>query len=78
MYITPWLSEESAYNTSKSVIEELVDSLIRGYTLNYVGHRAYVCWSSVEARRERKHLELAELARQKYLTVFQERNRIHR
>ena len=38
----PQLSEESAYNTSKAASGELVDSLLEGSDLNYVGHRAYV------------------------------------
>ena len=38
----PRLSEESAYNTSKAASRELVDSLIGGSVLNYVGHRACV------------------------------------
>ena len=38
----PWLSVESVYNTSKEAIRELVDSLLGGSVLNYVGHRACV------------------------------------
>ena len=33
-------SAESAYNTSKAASRELVDSLLGGSVLNYVGHRA--------------------------------------
>ena len=36
----PLLSAESAYNTSKAAGGELVDSLLGGSILNYVGHRA--------------------------------------
>ena len=35
----PQLSAESAYNTSKAASRELVDSLLGGSILNYVGHR---------------------------------------
>ena len=35
----PNLSAESAYNTSKADSRELVDSLLGGSALNYVGHR---------------------------------------
>ena len=38
----PRLSAESAYNTSKASSRELVDSLLVGSVLNYVGHRACV------------------------------------
>ena len=34
------LSEECAYNTSNAASRELVDSLLGGSVLNYVGHRA--------------------------------------
>ena len=50
----PRLSAESAYNTSKSAIEELVDSLLGGSAFNYVGHRACVRRASVGARKEIK------------------------
>ena len=36
----PRLSAECAYNTSKAASSELVDSLLGGSVLNYVGHRA--------------------------------------
>ena len=36
----PRLSVESAYNTSKAAIRELLDSLLEGSVLKYVGHRA--------------------------------------
>ena len=35
----PWLSAGCAYNTSKAASRELVDSLLGGSILNYVGHR---------------------------------------
>ena len=36
----PRSSTESAYNNSKSASRDLVDSLLGGSVLNYVGHRA--------------------------------------
>ena len=71
-------SEESSYNTSNADSGELVDSRLGGSALNYVVHRAYVHQESVGARIERKHVKLAELARQKELAGGQERNRLHR
>ena len=62
---------ENAYNTSKAANGELVDSLLVGTALNYVGHRVYVCRASASARRERKLVELAELARRKELANYQ-------
>ena len=53
----PGLSAESAYNTSKAASDELVDSLLRGYTLNYVVHRACVRRASTETRIESKHVK---------------------
>ena len=38
----PRLSVEIAYSTSKAASRELVDSLLGGSVLNYVGHRACV------------------------------------
>ena len=72
------MSADSAYNTSKVASGELVDSLLGGNALNYVGHRAFVRGASATARRERKHVELAELAIQKELAGDQERNLLHR
>ena len=74
----PRLSEESSYNTSKAASGELVESLLGGTAFNYIGHRACVCQASLAARRERKHVEMAEMARQNYLAGGQERNRLHR
>ena len=61
----PQLSADSSYNTSKSASRELVDSLLGGNALNYVGHRACVCKASLAARRARIHVEMREVARQK-------------
>ena len=74
----PRLSAKSAYNTSKVASGELVNSLFGGSALNYVGHRACVCRSSLAERREKMHVELGELSRQKELTGGQERNHLHR
>ena len=48
---------------SKAASGELIDSLLGDTALNYVGHRAYAHRASVIARKERKHVGLAELAR---------------
>ena len=61
------LSAESAYNTSKADSEELIDSLLVGSSLNYVGHKACIHGASVSARKNRKNVEMSEIARQKDL-----------
>ena len=66
------------YNTYKEASGELVDSLLGGSALNYVGHRACVRGARAGARKERNYEELADLARRKELAGGQERNRIHR
>ena len=76
--LDPRLSAESAYDTSKAASRELVDSLLEGSALNYVGHRACVHKASLAARREKMHAEIVDLARRKELVVGQERNRLHR
>ena len=63
----PRLSAESAYNTSKAVGGELVDSILGGSALNYVGHRVCVLRASSAARREKMHVELGDLFSQKEL-----------
>ena len=72
------LSAESAYNISKAASGELVDSLLGGSALNYLGHRACVRKASLAERRAKKHVELGELARRKELSGGQERNLLHR
>ena len=74
----PRLSEESSYNISKSANGELVESLLRGSNLNYVGHRACVRWAGMGAIKERKNVELVGLDRQKEILGGHERNRLHR
>ena len=46
----PQSSAESVYNTSKAASRELVESLLGGSVLNYVGHRACICKASQAAR----------------------------
>ena len=59
-----WRSAEIAYNNSKAARGELVDSLLGGSVLNYVGHRACVRKASQTARRTKMSVELAEVFRQ--------------
>ena len=73
----PRLSEESAYNTSKAASRELVESILGGSALNYIGHRACIRTASLAARREKMHFELGEISRRKELAGVQERNRLH-
>ena len=61
----PRLSVDIAYNTSKVASGELVDSILGGTVLNYVGRRACVRGVSAGARKDRKQVEMVELARQK-------------
>ena len=61
----PRLSAEIAYNTSKAASRELVDSLLGGYILNYVGHRACVRKASQTARLRKRSVELAKIFDQK-------------
>ena len=72
------MSAESVYNTSKETSGELVESLLGGTAFNYVGHRACVRRESAGARKERKHVEMADLARRKDIAEGQEMNRLHR
>ena len=65
----PRLLVEIAYNISKSVSGELIDSLSGGSALNYIGHRACVYGASVGARKDRNHVELAELNIKRILQV---------
>ena len=48
-----WLSAESAYNTSKAASGKLVDSLVGGTSLNYVGHRECIRGASAGASKEK-------------------------
>ena len=57
----PRQSAECAYNTSKAASRELVDSLLGGSALNYVGHRACVRKARKSARCSKMIGELSEL-----------------
>ena len=57
----PRLSVESAYNTSKTAGREMVESLLGGSVLNYVGHRACVCKASQTARLSKRSVNIAEI-----------------
>ena len=54
-----------------------MDSLLGGTALNYVGHRAFLHGASEGARKERKHVDITELARKKELSGGQEINRLY-
>ena len=56
----------------------MVDSLLGGIPLNYISHRACVQGARAGAIRKQKHVEMAELSRQKEIAGGQERNRLHR
>ena len=56
----------------------MVDSLLGGNSLNYVGFRACVCRVSLPARCEHMHVKLKDLYRQKELAGGQDKNRFHR
>ena len=55
------MSEESFYNTSEAASRELVDYLLGGTVLNYVGHRACIRKASQTAQLNKPSVELAEL-----------------
>ena len=57
---------------------ELLDSLLGGTALNYIGHRACVRGASAGTRKSRKHVEMADLAQQKEIEGGQERKRLYR
>ena len=59
--LDPRLSVESAYNTSKAAIRELVDALLGGSVLNYVGHRACICKARQMARQTNMSVELGKV-----------------
>ena len=57
----PRQSEESAYNTSKTASRELVDSLLGGSVLKYLGHRACIHKASQLAGLSKQIAESSEL-----------------
>ena len=67
----PRLSAESAYNNPTSDSGELVDSLLGGSVLNYVGHRACALKASLDARCAKMHIDQVYLAMQKDLAGCQ-------
>ena len=74
----PWSSVETAYNTSKAYSGEMVGCLLGVIALNYVVHGYFVRGASMGARKERQHVEIAYMDRQKDLVGGQERNHLHR
>ena len=59
------MSAESAYNTSKAAIRELVDSLLGGSVLNYAGHRACIHKASQTAQLRNRSVKLSEIFKRK-------------
>ena len=74
----PRLSAECACNTSKAASRELVDSLLGGSVLNYVGHRACVRKASQSARLSKRIFEMSELFKRQEQAGRQEKKRLHR
>ena len=72
------LSAECAYNTSKAASRELVDSLLGGSVLNYLGHRACVRNASHSARLNKKSVNLAKIFKRQEQVGGQEINRLHK
>ena len=70
----PRLSSESAYNTSKAASREMVDSLLGGSVLNYVGHRACVRKASQSERLSKRIADLSELFERQEQAGHQEKN----
>ena len=69
----PQMSAKSAYNTSKGDSRELVDSLLGGSALNYVGHRACVRKASQTSGQTNMYVELAEVFRRQDQARVQEK-----
>ena len=72
------LSVDSEYNTSKVASGELVESILGGSAINYVGHMACIREESAGARKYRNRVEMADLDRQNKISGGQERNCLHR
>ena len=66
------LSSESTYNNSKAASRGLVDSLLGGSVLNYVGHMACIRKANQSARLSKRIADLSELFER------QEQARFHR
>ena len=74
----PRLSAESDYNTSKAASRELVDSLIGGSVLNYLGNKACLRKASQMAQLSKRSVELAKIFKRQEQAGGQEKNRLHR
>ena len=74
----PQQSAECAYNTSKAASRDLVDSLLGGSVINYIGHRACVCKASQSARLSKIIVELSEMYDCQEKAGRKEKNRLHR
>ena len=61
----PRFSAKRAYNTSKAAGGKLVNCLLGGSALKYVGHRACVRRASTGARKYKNYVEIVRMARQK-------------
>ena len=57
----PRLSAESYHNTSKAASREVVDSILGGSVLDYVGHRACVRKASQLVRLSKNIAEMSEM-----------------
>ena len=55
------IEAENACNTSKAASRELVDSLLGGSVLHYVGHRACVRKASQTARLSKRSVEISDI-----------------
>ena len=74
----PQLSVECVYNTSKAASRELVESLLGGSVLNYVGHMKCVRKASQTARLSKQIVEMSEHFKRQEQDGRQEKNRLHR
>ena len=72
------MSAEGADNTSKAASRELLDYLLGGSVLNYVGHRACVRNASQLVRLSKRIAEISELYDRQEKDGSQEKNRLHR
>ena len=72
----PCLSEERAYNTSKSASEVLIGSILGGTDLNYVVHKGWIRRASTDRRKQRELAEKAVLLIWKELANREGLNRL--
>ena len=78
MYTGPPVVSRGAYTTSKADSRELLDSLLGGSALNYVGHRACVRKANQSARQTKMSVETAEVFMPQEKAGLQEKNCLHR